>query len=163
MVNYLPAYLAWPQLCSALTVRGSKTLCHTCMYKFSQCKSVEERPYWPYCYWDDVLPLGKLLQARNLFYYSICPERVNCECFFDCLEGKFDLLFLNISLHNRCIMLTSLRIQIKQASRFYAIDISLSKNLFSRLQDLPLFGDNKKYILDFPIGCLKIKDPWICH
>lgn len=83
------------------------------------------------------------MQAGNLFYDSICPDRVDCEWFFDCLEREFDLLFLNISLHNRYIMLTLLRIQMKKASRFHAIDISFSKNLFSRLQDLPLFGDNK--------------------
>lgn len=104
---------------------------------------------------------GSSHKLRNLFYDSICPERVNCEWFFDCLQWKFDLLLLSISLRNRCIMLTLLRIQIKQAPRFYVIDISFSKNLFSRLQDLPLFGNNKKYILDFPIGCLKIKDPWV--
>lgn len=154
MVNYLLTYPARTELCSEFTVRGSKTLCHTFIYKFSECKSVEERSYWPYCYWDDVLPLGKILQAGNLFYDSICPERVNGEWFFDCLEWKFDLLFLNITLHNRCIMLTLLRIQIKKAPQFHAIDISFSKNLFSRLQDL-LFGIIKSISLTSPLDVSK--------
>lgn len=155
MVNYLPAYLAWTHLCFACTVRGSKTLCHTCISKFSECKSVEERPYWPRCYWDDVLPLGKLLQAGNLFYDSICPERVNCEWFFDCLEWKFDLFFLNISLHNRGIILTLLRIQVKKASRFYTIDIFLARIYFQGLKICYCLGIIKSISLTFLLAVSK--------
>jgi len=75
MVNYLPTYLARTQPSSVLAAGGTKRLCYTCIYNFSGCRNVEERPY---CDCGDVLPLGKLLQEGSLFYGLICPGWVKC-------------------------------------------------------------------------------------